>query len=298
MRFAGRVAAANYIAAGKASASQSSDMQAIARQNAPDYQELSETAINEQAKNYKQAQDVRADIAEAGLMAQARVEMQRAENDIVQAKRDGKIGAAKGAMISQAGGLIGNSLSKPPESLTKPFEPTDTSMFQKALDKYRSQKETEGQRIEELRSQLSDDGSSFDTSTGSSTGGSSTSGGDGGSVTPPPAGKKSYSQEEIQSFAINAGFTPDESKLVSRIAMGESSGNPMAFNGKGADQSYGLMQINMLGDMGPERRAEFGLTSNDQLYDPQTNMNAAYKIYKQQGWGAWGAYTNGSYLNF
>ena len=80
--------------------------------------------------------------------------------------------------------------------------------------------------------------------------------------------------------------------------MGESSGNPYAFNGKGADQSYGLMQINMLGDMGPERRSQFGLKSNEELYDPVKNMQAAFKIYQSQGWGAWGAYTNGSYLKY
>ena len=54
----------------------------------------------------------------------------------------------------------------------------------------------------------------------------------------------------------------------------------------------------MLGGMGPERRAQFGLSSNDELFDPKTNAKAAYQIYKQQGINAWGAYTNGSYKQF
>ena len=80
--------------------------------------------------------------------------------------------------------------------------------------------------------------------------------------------------------------------------MAESGGQPRAYNPRGADKSYGLWQINMLGGMGPERRAQFGLSSNDELFDPKTNAKAAYQIYKQQGINAWGAYTNGSYKQF
>ena len=82
--------------------------------------------------------------------------------------------------------------------------------------------------------------------------------------------------------------------------MGESSGNPRAHNPDAStgDNSYGLMQINMLGQMGADRRKAFGLSSNDQLFDPVTNFAAAKTIYDSQGLGAWGAYNNGSYKDF
>ena len=107
-----------------------------------------------------------------------------------------------------------------------------------------------------------------------------------------------YNVSQLTQFALDAGFPAEIAPTMGRIAMGESSGNPRAFNGKGSDQSYGLMQINMLGDMGPERRAKFGLTSNEDLFDPVTNFRVAKGIYDSQGLGAWGAYTNGSWQNY
>ena len=85
--------------------------------------------------------------------------------------------------------------------------------------------------------------------------------------------------------------------MITAIAMGESGGDTGAHNPNTStgDNSYGLMQINMLGGMGPERRQAFGLQKNEDLFDPQKNMDAAFQIYKTQGLGAWGAYTNGSY---
>lgn len=90
-----------------------------------------------------------------------------------------------------------------------------------------------------------------------------------------------------------AGFRGENLVSMVAIAMRESSGDPAAFNGNRAtgDQSYGLTQINMLGGMGPERRKAFGLTSNDQLFDPQTNARVAYELSNNgTDLSPWGAY--------
>ena len=100
------------------------------------------------------------------------------------------------------------------------------------------------------------------------------------------------SPEQVKSLAKNSGFTDSESDIVVKIAKGESSFNPKAHNDDASmgDNSYGLMQINMLGNMGPERRKLFGIQSNEQLKDPQTNMDAAFKIFQSQGFPAWTVY--------
>jgi|9_EtaG_2_1085328.scaffolds.fasta_scaffold01168_10 hypothetical protein len=100
------------------------------------------------------------------------------------------------------------------------------------------------------------------------------------------------SPEQVKSLAKNSGFTDSESDIVVKIARGESTFNPKAHNDDASmgDNSYGLMQINMLGDMGPERRKLFGIQSNEQLKDPQTNMDAAFKIFQRQGFPAWTVY--------
>ena len=111
---------------------------------------------------------------------------------------------------------------------------------------------------------------------------------------------KRYTQAELAQYARQAGFPEEKIPTIVAIAMGESSGNPRAHNPDAStgDNSYGLMQINMLGQMGADRRKAFGLSSNEQLFDPVTNFAAAKTIYDSQGLGAWGAYNNGSYKDF
>ena len=83
------------------------------------------------------------------------------------------------------------------------------------------------------------------------------------------------------------------------IAQRESSWNASAHNGNRgtSDNSYGLWQINMLGNMGPSRRSALGLSSNEQLFDPATNAAAAYWLYEQGGdtfhhWGGYKGYAD------
>lgn len=59
------------------------------------------------------------------------------------------------------------------------------------------------------------------------------------------------------------------------IAYLESGFCPRAHARDSDDDSYGLMQINMLGGLGPARLRQFGISSADQLFDPDTNMRAA-----------------------
>jgi hypothetical protein len=79
------------------------------------------------------------------------------------------------------------------------------------------------------------------------------------------------------------------------IAQRESGGQADAFNGNAGtgDQSYGLFQVNMLGNLGPARRKQFGLSSNEQLLDPMTNARVAYEMSKGgTDFGAWGVGKN------
>ncbi|HVE26413.1 MAG TPA: peptidoglycan DD-metalloendopeptidase family protein [Sporichthya sp.] len=88
-----------------------------------------------------------------------------------------------------------------------------------------------------------------------------------------------------------AGFKGERLKTAFGIVMRESGGNPSAHNtnrGTG-DDSYGLAQINMLGKMGPARRKQFGIQSNQQLLDPVTNAKAFYRLSGGgKDFGPWG----------
>ena len=94
--------------------------------------------------------------------------------------------------------------------------------------------------------------------------------------------------------------TPPIGSQKGAVAMAESGGDAGVVNdnrGTG-DLSYGLMQINMIDELGPDRMRRYGLSSYDDLKDPLTNLRVALQIYREQGIGAWGAYTNGSYRRF
>jgi hypothetical protein len=106
---------------------------------------------------------------------------------------------------------------------------------------------------------------------------------------------------DLMSILKQAGFKGQALQIAYAVAMAESSGNARAHNGNAAtgDNSYGLFQINMLGSMGPERRKQFGLSSNEELFDPLTNAKIAYKMSGGgKNWTPWSTYTRGTYREF
>lgn len=104
------------------------------------------------------------------------------------------------------------------------------------------------------------------------------------------------SDAAIASAARAQGLNPTNTAIAVAIALAESGGNTRAHNAVPPDNSYGLWQINMLGSMGPERRKQFGLTSNDQLYDPNVNAKAMSAISNGgTNWKPWTTYTRGTY---
>ncbi len=111
---------------------------------------------------------------------------------------------------------------------------------------------------------------------------------------------RTYSTAQIAQGLKEAGFPEPIIPTMTAVIQAESGGNPFAHNPNAStgDNSYGLAQINMLGGMEAERMKQFGLRSKEQLFDPAINLRAAKQIYDQQGLGAWGAYTNGSYKKF
>ena len=100
----------------------------------------------------------------------------------------------------------------------------------------------------------------------------------------------------IESYAQNAGFTGADLTTAVAVALAESGGNPNAYNAEtaaGAPQgqgSFGLWQVYLY------KHPQF---AGQNLYDPQTNANAAYSIYAAAGgFSPWSTYNSGAYLAF
>jgi len=103
------------------------------------------------------------------------------------------------------------------------------------------------------------------------------------------------SEGTLAELLRNAGFPEDKVPLMVNIAKRESGLRPDAHNPNAAtgDNSYGLFQINMIGNLGPARLKEYagiGVSSYEDLKDPWKNVQAAKKVFDSQGLGAWTTY--------
>ncbi len=104
-------------------------------------------------------------------------------------------------------------------------------------------------------------------------------------------GAKTLTDSQLIELLGAVGFKGKALQTAWAVTKKESGGRPIAHNknvGTG-DNSYGLFQINMIGDLGAARRDKFNILTNDQLFDPVTNAQAAF--YMTDGgkdWGSWG----------
>jgi hypothetical protein len=98
-----------------------------------------------------------------------------------------------------------------------------------------------------------------------------------------------YGYSELLYLASQAGFGGD-SDTAAAIALAESSGNRWAVGDINLGRSIGLWQINL--GAHPEY-------SEQELYDPQNNANAAFAIASTgRGFSNWTTYRDGTYQDF
>jgi len=104
--------------------------------------------------------------------------------------------------------------------------------------------------------------------------------------------ENSHKLSDLELIALlkAVGFEGKALREAWAVAKKESTGRPLAHNGNAStgDNSYGLFQINMLGELGVDRRAKFGLDSNAELLNPVVNAQIAYHMSDGgSNWSAW-----------
>lgn len=132
-------------------------------------------------------------------------------------------------------------------------------------------------------------GSSSSSSSSSSSNSATSTGG----ITPYVEGqtwsKKALDDKALRETLVKAGFTGQGLENAMKIARAESGGRPGALNPDTStgDYSLGLFQINMIGDLGKRRNAnylrdygKYGYTGPESLYDPDINARIAFDISK------------------
>ena len=98
------------------------------------------------------------------------------------------------------------------------------------------------------------------------------------------------SDNQLKELLAAVGFEGKALRTAWAIAKTESSGRPLAYNGNRntGDSSYGIFQINMLGNLGVARKEKFDLKSNVLLFDPVINAEITYYMTNGgKNWSAW-----------
>lgn len=101
---------------------------------------------------------------------------------------------------------------------------------------------------------------------------------------------KTLTDVQLADLLHAVGFKGTALRNAWAIAKKESHGRPLAHNRNKwtGDNSYGLFQVNMIGDLGTSRRAYYGLKTNEALLDPVTNAKVAYTMSNYgRDWSPW-----------
>ncbi len=120
-----------------------------------------------------------------------------------------------------------------------------------------------------------------------------------------------FTFNSLYRLALEVGFPPEDAKTAAAIALAESSGRAAIDTvqsgldpNKENEFSLGLWQIDMQDTpgymVGEERRPQFGIESNEELYNPLTNAKAAKILYDRRGgkFTDWATFNDGKYKDF
>jgi len=91
--------------------------------------------------------------------------------------------------------------------------------------------------------------------------------------------------DEVLFLLREVGFPEEVLPRMVAIALAENEpldANKIRNTPETGDLSYGIFQINMIGDLGAARREMLGIQSNEELLDPLTNAKAALAIYEER----------------
>ena len=97
---------------------------------------------------------------------------------------------------------------------------------------------------------------------------------------------KTLTDKDLKDLLAAVGFSGKSLKMAWAVAKSETNGQPIRVNVNEStgDNSWGLFQINMIGDLGPDRRTKFELSSNAELLNPSelATVNEVGKMVQNQ----------------
>lgn len=119
------------------------------------------------------------------------------------------------------------------------------------------------------------------------------------------AGPNKWPVGTLKYYMVNVGFKGRQLDDMAAILIGESGISKTKINARAhncntrtKDDSYGLGQINLLGDL-IMRLNTYNLKNAEALYEPTRNLQITYELAQSKtGYKHWGSYNQGTYLRF
>jgi len=290
----------------------------------PDFTKISKEAIKGRSLERRAVTKAEADVASAGLRAFTDVNLTRMTEDtkkeIANIKRPAKrMAGIVGGLGAIAGGYVGLQQSKEDKADRETLRAERDKITEMQNSNYQQTQKERAEELEWIKGGMKGPLPGADSLMGDSSDPkpSSPEPTAAGSIKPAPisagdaldSGKGSaglgnqYSQTQMQSFAEQAGFSPENAKIMAAIGMGESRGNAGIDTvqsgldpGKKNEYSIGLTQINVQAHGDKLRRR--GWTAED-LRDPVKNLTIAKEVYDEVGsFKPWSVYTSGKYTEY
>lgn len=109
----------------------------------------------------------------------------------------------------------------------------------------------------------------------------------------PEVAEKQMDVDQLKRVLRYAGFEGYSLRMAQAIIRLESNRRMYAHNPNHltGDNSYGLFQINMFRDLEEQRLEQFGLSRNEDLFNPGVNARVAWEISNGgTDWSAWTTY--------
>jgi hypothetical protein len=296
-----------YIQAGNAAASAGVEISGGIAANRPRFDKIEDARMQVHADLFKAAIDADAKVAKAGMSIKAAREQRKAKEQAEKKIRASNKSAAMAGKLAAGAQAIGLSQyvknQKQEENpLYAYFDRTQSRIDSQASADATKQGEGDT-RLEDINRQIEILKGGKTNSPAAPKSGPIISSGqalEAGIGTPGKGGR--YSQTEMAGFAEQAGFSPEQARIMGAIGMGESGGNAGVDTSmtidpqKKNEYSIGLFQINAQAH--GDKLAKLGYTVDD-LRDPVKNAQVAKMVYDEVGgFTPWSVYNDGKYTKF
>jgi len=303
----------NYAAAGRAAMNKNVQIVNAQAENKVRYDKIAQAAVTQDAMNRANTAKNNARIANRKIASETDVliekETAKRNEDIRGMKKKARMtGLLAGGVALTGGGIaLMNKKDEPDERL---------SLVQQQAEYWKNRYKQAGIDIEEadarytsLTEQIEGMDSVGDSGGSSSTSTSSSSSTGGGSSSTKPissfqaTGKKGrFTVADMTKLALDAGFSPENAKVMGAIGMAESGGRAAIDTsqtidpGKKNEYSIGLFQVNAQAH--GDKLAKLGY-SEDDLRDPAKAARVAKMVYDEVGsFKPWSVFKSGDYRQY